>query len=98
MTWNKDSGFSAIVVCYCQDGVIFPLARLWQLRDEVHCVTDLPGPPSAWTASEKLEDLKKRTQQYTRDQTSRDDVQISYLETLEDHNNNNLRLVQMLAR
>jgi hypothetical protein len=61
-------------------------------------VTDLPGPPSARTANEKLEDLKKRTQQYVRDRTSCDDIQISYLETLEDCDNNNLRLAQMLAR
>jgi hypothetical protein len=61
-------------------------------------VTDLPEPPSARTAKEKLKDLKQRARRYARDQGSCDDVQISYLETLEDHNNDNLRLVQMLAR
>jgi hypothetical protein len=23
MTWDEDGGFSAVVICYCQDGVIF---------------------------------------------------------------------------
>jgi hypothetical protein len=61
-------------------------------------VTDLQGPPSECTQMEKLRDLKKRAQQYTRDQGSCDDVQISYLESLEEHDNDNLRLAQMLAR
>jgi hypothetical protein len=61
-------------------------------------VTDLPGTPSARTAKEKLDDLKQRTQRYARDRGSCDDVQISYLETLEERNNDNLRLAQMLAR
>jgi hypothetical protein len=61
-------------------------------------VTDLPGPPSVQTANEKLEDLKKRTQQYARDRMScDDDIQLSYLETLEERDNDNLRLAQMLA-
>jgi hypothetical protein len=45
----------------------------------------------------KLQDLKKLAQHYARDWGSCDDVQLSYLETLEDHDNNNLRLAQMLA-
>jgi hypothetical protein len=61
-------------------------------------VTDLPGPPSERTQMEKLRDLKKLAQQYARDRGSCDDVQISYLETLEDCENDNLRLAQMLAR
>jgi hypothetical protein len=61
-------------------------------------VTDLPGPPSVQTANEKLEDLKKCTQQYARDRMScDDDIQLSYLETLEERDNDNLRLAQMLA-
>jgi hypothetical protein len=60
-------------------------------------VTDLQGPPSEHTQTEKLQDLKKLAQHYTRDQGSCDDVQLSYLETLEDRDNNNLRLAQMLA-
>jgi hypothetical protein len=47
--------------------------------------------------TEKLRDLKKLAQHYARDRGSCDDVQISYLETLEDRNNDNLRLAQMLA-
>jgi hypothetical protein len=60
-------------------------------------VTDLQGPPSERTQTEKLRDLKKLAQHYTRDWGSCDDVQISYLETLEECNNDNLRLAQMLA-
>jgi hypothetical protein len=60
-------------------------------------VTDLQGPPSERTQSEKLRDLKKLTQHYARDRGSCDDVQLSYLETLEDRDNDNLRLAQMLA-
>jgi hypothetical protein len=58
---------------------------------------DLQGPPSEHTQMEKLRDLKKLAQHYARDRGSCDDVQLSYLETLEDRDNNNLRLVQMLA-
>jgi hypothetical protein len=59
---------------------------------------DLPGPPSVQTASKKLNNLKRHAQHYARDRTSRDDIQISYLEMLEGQDNDNLRLVQMLAR
>jgi hypothetical protein len=61
-------------------------------------VTDLRGPPSERTQTEKLQDLKKLTQHYARDRGSCDDVQISYLEILEERDNDNLRLAQMLAR
>jgi hypothetical protein len=47
--------------------------------------------------TEKLRDLKKLAQHYARDRGSCDDVQISYLEILEDRDNDNLRLAQMLA-
>jgi hypothetical protein len=46
----------------------------------------------------KLTDLKRHAQQYAHDRESCDNVQISYLETLEDSDNDNLRLAQMLAR
>jgi hypothetical protein len=59
---------------------------------------DLQGPPSERTANEKLEDLKKCAQQYARDWGSCDDIQISYLESLEERDNDNLKLAQMLAR
>jgi hypothetical protein len=61
-------------------------------------VTDLQGPPSERTQTEKLRDLKKLAQHYARDPGSCDDIQISYLETLEERDNDNLRLAQMLAR
>jgi hypothetical protein len=62
------------------------------------CVTDLQGPPLTKTQMEKLRDLKKLAQRYARDQGSCDDIQISYLEILEEHDDDNLRLVQMISR
>jgi hypothetical protein len=62
------------------------------------CVTDLQGPPSEQTNHEKIDTLKRHAQEIARDQRSRDDTQISYLETLEERDNDNLRLAQMLAR
>jgi hypothetical protein len=64
----------------------------------VRDVTDLQEPPSEHTQTEKLQDLKKLAQHYTRDRGSCDNVQISYLESLEEHDNDNLRLAQMVAR
>jgi hypothetical protein len=61
-------------------------------------VTDLQGPPLERTQKEKLMDLKKLAQRYARDWGSCDDKQISYLETLEERDDDNLRLAQMLAR
>ncbi len=58
---------------------------------------DLQGPPSERTQTEKLMDLKKLARHYTHDQGSCDDAQISYLESLEERDNDNLRLAQMLA-
>jgi hypothetical protein len=46
---------------------------------------------------EKIDALKRHTQEIARDWRSWDDVQISYLETLEEQDNDNLRLAQMLA-
>jgi hypothetical protein len=60
-------------------------------------VTDLQGPPSERTQTEKLRDLKKLAQQYARDRGSCDDTRISYLEMLEDSADDNLRLVQMIS-
>jgi hypothetical protein len=60
-------------------------------------VTDLQGPPSERTQTEKMQDLKSLTRQYARDQGSCDNVHISYLEELEDRDSDNLRLAQMLA-
>jgi hypothetical protein len=61
-------------------------------------VTDLPGPPSVQATSEKIDALKRRAQEITRDRRSRDDTQISYLEMLEQQDHDNLTLAQMLAR
>jgi hypothetical protein len=61
-------------------------------------VTDLQGPPLTQANRKKIEALKRRAQEIAHDLRSRDDIQISYLETLEEHDNNNLRLAQMLAR
>jgi hypothetical protein len=63
----------------------------------IYIVTDLQGPPSECTQTEKLMDLKKLARHYARDPGSCDDAQISYLESLEERNNDNLRLAQMLA-
>jgi hypothetical protein len=69
----------------------------WGCHKWTVCVTDLQGPPLEHMQTEKLQDLKKLAQHYTHDWGSCDDVQLSYLETLEDCDNNNLRLAQMLA-
>jgi hypothetical protein len=61
-------------------------------------VTDLQGPPLMQANSKKVDALKRHAQEIARDLRSRDDVQISYLETLEERDNDNLRLAQMLAR
>jgi hypothetical protein len=61
------------------------------------CVTDLQGPPSEHTQTEKIRDLKSLARQYAHDQGSCDDIHISYLEDLEDRDSDNLRLAQMLA-
>jgi hypothetical protein len=68
------------------------------VQGECAGVTDLQEPSSERMQTEKLRDLKKLAQQYARDRGSCDDVQISYLEMLEDRDNNDLRLAQMLAR
>jgi hypothetical protein len=61
-------------------------------------VMNLHGPPSVQATSKKIDTLKRRTQEITRDQKSRDDTQISYLEMLEEQDHDNLMLAQMLAR
>jgi hypothetical protein len=58
---------------------------------------NLPGPPSVQTTEDKINALKRLAQKYARDQGSCDDIQISYLEIQEEHDNDNLRLAQMLA-
>jgi hypothetical protein len=60
-------------------------------------VTDLQGPPSERTQTEKLKDLKKLAQQYARDQGSCDDTWISYLEFLESEAEDDLTLARMIS-
>jgi hypothetical protein len=48
--------------------------------------------------SKKIDALKRCTKEFARDRTTRDDTQISYLETLEEQDRDNLMLAQMLAR
>jgi hypothetical protein len=60
-------------------------------------VTDLQGPPSERTQTEKLRDLKKLAQHYARDRGSCDDVRISYLEFLETEADDDLMLARMIA-
>jgi hypothetical protein len=61
-------------------------------------VTNLPGPPPVQVTSEKINALKRRTQEIACDWTSQDDTWISYLEMLEQQDHDNLMLAQMLAR
>jgi hypothetical protein len=63
-----------------------------------HHVTDLQGPPLTQANHKKIDALKRRAQEIARNLRSHDDVQIIYLEMLEERDNNNLRLAQMLAR
>jgi hypothetical protein len=60
-------------------------------------VTDLQGPPSERTQSDKIRDLKSLAQQYARDQESCDDTQISYLEFVESEAEADLMLARMIA-
>jgi hypothetical protein len=59
---------------------------------------DLPGPPSVQATYKKIDTLKRQAQEITRNQTSQDDMRISYLETLEQQDHDNLTLAQMIAR
>jgi hypothetical protein len=70
--------------------------RRHRLQKRRH-VTNLQGPPLAQANREKIDALKRRAQEIACDLRSRDDIQISYLETLEECDNDNLRLAQMLA-
>jgi hypothetical protein len=61
-------------------------------------VMDLPGPPSVQANSKKINTLKRCAQEIARDRMSRDDTWISYLEMREQQDQDNLMLVQMIAR
>jgi hypothetical protein len=60
-------------------------------------VTNLQGPPSERTQTEKLKDLKTLAQRYARDRGSCDDTRISYLEFLESEADDDLTLAWMIA-
>jgi hypothetical protein len=62
-----------------------------------HCVTDLQGPPSERTQSDKIRDLKSLAKQYARDQGSCDDTRISYLEYVESEAEADWTLARMIA-
>jgi hypothetical protein len=59
---------------------------------------DLPEPPSVQATCEKIDALKRCAQEIACDRRSRNDTRISYLETLEQQDQDNLMLAQMLAR
>jgi hypothetical protein len=61
-------------------------------------VMDLPGPPSVQKTNDKVNAFLQLVKKYAHDRRSCDDVQISYLETLEEHNNDTLWLAQMIAQ
>jgi hypothetical protein len=69
-------------------------------RDDLICkevVTDLQGPPSGRTQSDKIRDLKSLAKQYARDQGSCDDTRISYLEYVESEAEADWTLARMIA-
>jgi hypothetical protein len=66
-------------------------------NQELLVVTDLQGPPSERTQTEKLRDLKTLAQQYARDRGSCDDTRISYLEFVESEAEADLMLARMIA-
>jgi hypothetical protein len=61
------------------------------------CVTDLQGPPSERTQTEKIRDLKSLARQYACDRGSCDDTRISYLEYVESEAEADWTLAQMIA-
>jgi hypothetical protein len=72
-----------------EDGSIAALKRC--------IVMDQQGPLAGQANHEKIDTLKRRAQEIGCDLWSQDDVQMSYLEMLEERDNDNLRLAQMLA-
>jgi hypothetical protein len=71
----------------------------WSLLVDLYTVsvTDLQGPPSERTQSDKIRDLKSLAKQYTRDQGSCDDTRISYLEYVESEAEADWTLARMIA-
>jgi hypothetical protein len=79
------------MIC-CRWGVVYPC-------DFTRClyVTDLQGPPSGRTQSDKIRDLKSLAKQYARDRGSCDDTRISYLEYVESEAEADWTLARMIA-
>jgi hypothetical protein len=71
--------------------------RMVALSFEIKIVTDLQGPPSERTQSDKIRDLKSLAKQYARDQGSCDDTRISYLEYVESEAEADWTLARMIA-
>jgi hypothetical protein len=93
--WNNSS-----LGMYVDDGILFACAEDW--RDVARIltaryVTDLQGPPSERTQTEKIRDLKSLARQYARDQGSCDDTRISYLEFVESEAKADWTLARMIA-
>jgi hypothetical protein len=72
-------------------------ARDCWIKDSRRCVTDLQGPPSGRTQSDKIRDLKSLAKQYARDRGSCDDTRISYLEYVESEAEADWTLARMIA-
>jgi hypothetical protein len=66
-------------------------------KERTKCVTDLQGPPSERTQSDKIRDLKSLAKQYARDRGSCDDTRISYLEYVESEAEADWTLARMIA-
>jgi hypothetical protein len=66
-------------------------------RSQSYSVTDLQGPPSERTQSDKIRDLKSLAKQYARDRGSCDDTRISYLEYVESEAEADWTLARMIA-
>jgi hypothetical protein len=75
---------------------VFPSScRVIQVQNT--SVTDLQGPPSGRTQSDKIRDLKSLAKQYARDRGSCDDTRISYLEYVESEAEADWTLARMIA-
>jgi hypothetical protein len=75
-------------------------AAVKRKREEINSkvfVTDLQGPPSERTQSDKMRDLKSLAQYIARDRGSCDDTRISYLEFVESEAEADLTLARMIA-
>jgi uncharacterized protein YggE len=61
-------------------------------------VTDLPGPPSVQTTHKKINALKRRARDFMSQQrSSDDDVQTSYLESMDNYKYNTLAIARLIA-